>query len=142
MMQLRDTIITVGRRVMPELSDSELVQLMVSKSVHVDAIELLPLKELPVTKAVNIKVDKSDSIIQISPVHPSFIQEGQEYYSQYKESLIHEPTNKNEDMNTLVHNINGWFVVAFLAYYFKACVLPRMVAMFVEVRKVSKGEVV
>lgn len=135
-MQLRDTVITVSRRLMPELDDSTLIQSLVDSSVQVDEICLLPLKELPVTKAVNIKVDKSDSIVQISPVHPSFIQEGKEYYSQYKESLIYEPTPKNEDMNTLVHDVNAIFVLAFLAYYFKVCVLPRTIAMVVEMKKV------
>lgn len=135
-MQLRDTIITVGRRVIPEISDSELVKMNVAKSVQVDEICLLPLKEIAIDKAMDIKVDKSDSIVQISPVHPSFIQEGKEYYSQYKESLIYEPTPKNEDMNTLVHDVNAIFVLAFLAYYFKVCVLPRTIAMVVEMKKV------
>lgn len=136
MMQLRDTVITISRRIMPELEDSELVKLNVAKSVQVDEICLLPLKELPVTKAINIKVDKSDSIVQISPAHPSFIQEGKAYYSQYKESLIYVQPKKDNDMNTLVHDVNAIFVLAFLAYYFKACVLPRTIAMVYELRKV------
>ena len=142
MMQIRDTIITVGRRVMPEMGDSELVQSLVAKSVKVDEIELLPLKEIAINKAVEIKVDKLDSIVQISPVHPSFIQEGQEYYAQYKQSLIHEPKPKTDDMNTLVHDINGYFVLAFLLYKFKVSVYPRMIAMLILIWRVWKSEAV
>jgi len=127
---------------MPEISDSELVKMNVAKSVQVDEICLLPLKEIAIHKAMDIKVDKSDSMVQISPVHPSFIQEGKEYYSQYKESLIYVEPKKDNDMNTLVHDVNAIFVLAFLAYYFKACVLPRTIAMVAEMKKVAKGEAV
>ena len=127
---------------MPELSDSELVQSLVAKSVHVEEIELLPLKEIAINKAVDIKVDKLDSIVQISSVHPSFIQEGQEYYAQYEQSLIHEPTPKTDDMNTLVHDINGYFVLAFLLYKFKVSVYPRMIAMLILIWRVWKSEAV
>ena len=139
-MQLRDTIITVGRRVMPELDDSTLIKSLVAKSVNVDEIELLPLKEIAINKAVDIKVDKKDSIVKISLVHPSFIQEGQEYYSQYKQSLIHEPTPKTDDMNTLVHDINGYFVLAFFIYKFKVSVYPRMIAMLILIWRVWKED--
>lgn len=136
MMQFRDTVITISRRVMPEISDSELVKMNVAKSVQVDEICLLPLKELPVTKAAKIKVNKSDSIIEISPSHPSFVIEAKEYYTQYKTSLAYEKPIKTNDMNTLVHDVNAIFVLAFLAYYFKACVLPRTIAMVFELKKV------
>lgn len=135
-MQFRDTVITISRRLVPELDDSSQVQLMVSKTAQVDEICLLPLKELPVNKAAKIKVSKLDTIEPININHPSFVIEAKEYYTQYKTSLAYEKPIKTNDMNTLVHDVNAIFVVFVLIWKFKQSVLPRMAAMVFELKKV------
>ena len=142
MIQHKDTIIVIGKRKGVELSDSALIQELVNAMPKVDSICLLPLKELPVTKAVKIKVNKLDTLEPINFSHPSFENEARQYYAEYKTSISYEKPIETNDMNTLVHDVNAIFIVFVLIWKLKQSVLPRMVAMVRDFKNVWKGEVV